>query len=437
MRIAYLAAGAAGMYCGSCLHDNTLAAELLKMGEDVVLVPIYTPLRTDEQDVSRPRVFFGGINAYLQQKFPLFRRTPRWLDGWLDSPRLLRLVAGRGLSVEAAKLGDLTLSMLRGEQGNQRKELEKLVDWLVDKVQPDVVHLSNALMLGLPRLIAARCGPPVVCSLSGEDIFLEKLPPPYYEHARTLLRERAQEVDAFVALNRYYADYMAEYLAVARDRIATIPHGLNLEGHGDRLGQPPGQPRRIGYLARVCPEKGLHLLVDACERLVRQSHAPAFELHAAGYLGASDRPYLAELERRAAAGALAGRFLYRGELDRAEKIAFLRSLDVFSTPTVYRESKGLPALEAWANGVPTVLPDHGAFPEMVAATGGGVLHQPLDAGELAEKLGDLLANPDRADELGRAGRAAVHSHFGAQAMAEETLRLYRRLGVKPSASTSD
>jgi glycosyltransferase involved in cell wall biosynthesis len=427
MRIAYLAAGAAGMYCGSCLHDNTLAAALLKLGEDVVLVPIYTPLRTDERDVSQPRVFFGGINAYLQQKFPLFRRTPRWLDGWLDSPRLLRLVAARGLSVEAAQLGDMTVSMLRGEQGHQRKELEKLVDWLVRDVRPDVVHLSNALMLGLPRMIVQRCGPPVVCSLSGEDVFLEKLRAPHYEQARELLRERAQEIDAFVALNDYYANHMADYLSAPRDRVAVISHGLDLQGHGNRIGQPPGQPRRVGYLARVCAEKGLHLLVNACELLARRSATPRFELHAAGYLGAGDRPYLAELERRAGAGPLAGRFFYRGELDRDEKIAFLRSLDVFSTPTVYRESKGLPVLEAWANGVPAVVPGHGAFPEMVAGTGGGLLHEPLDCDDLADKLGSLLANPQQASELGRAGQAAVHSRFHATAMAEETLALYRRL----------
>ncbi|MCG8450481.1 MAG: glycosyltransferase family 1 protein, partial [Pirellulales bacterium] len=178
MKIAYLAAGAAGMYCGSCLHDNTLAAALLQLGEDVVLVPIYTPIRTDEVDVSQPRVFFGGINAYLQQKFRIFRHTPRWLDRLWDHPALLRLLAGRGASVDPAKLGDMTVSMLRGELGNQRKELDKLVDWLLDEVRPDVVHLSNSMMLGLARKIAQRCGPPVVCSLSGEDIFLEKLTPP-------------------------------------------------------------------------------------------------------------------------------------------------------------------------------------------------------------------------------------------------------------------
>src|ERR1043165_1330623 len=89
MKIIYLAAGAGGMYCGSCLHDNTLAAALLALGEDVLLVPTYTPLRTDEPNVSIDRVFFGGINVYLQEKSSLFRHTPWWMDRWLDHPALL------------------------------------------------------------------------------------------------------------------------------------------------------------------------------------------------------------------------------------------------------------------------------------------------------------------------------------------------------------
>ena len=181
MKIAYLTAGAAGMYCGSCLHDNTLASALLDLGEEIVLVPIYTPIRTDEVDVSQPRVFVGGINAYLQQKFRIFRHTPGWFDRIWDHPALLRLLTGRGASIDPAKLGGMTVSMLQGELGNQHKELEKLVDWLLDEVEPDVVHLSNSMMLGLARKIAERCGPPVVCSLSGEDIFLEKLKQPHYQ----------------------------------------------------------------------------------------------------------------------------------------------------------------------------------------------------------------------------------------------------------------
>lgn len=436
MRIAYLAAGAAGMYCGSCLHDNTLAAALMRQGEDVVLVPIYTPIRTDETDVSLPKVFFGGINVYLQQKWSLFRRTPRWLDRWLDHPALLRWVSGRATSVDPAELGDLTVSMLRGEEGNQAKELEKLVDWLLDEVQPDVVHLSNSMMLGLARKIAERCGPPVVCSLSGEDIFLEKLREPYYQTARALLRERASEVHAFVALNHYFADYMSGYLGVPRQVVHVIPHGLDLASYqGSRRPASSGEPFRIGYLARICADKGLHLLVEACERLLQQSGVPEFELHVAGYLGGGDREYFRQIEARVAEGSLAGKFYYHGEPSLAEKVSFLQSLHVFSTPTVYPESKGLPVLEALASGVPVVLPSHGAFPELIDATEGGMLFKALNPQDLSEKLAALLGDPSLAIRLGEKGKAAVHNDFHAERMACDTTRLYRDL-VSTSRSKS-
>lgn len=451
MRIAYITAGAAGMYCGSCLHDNTLAAALLKLGENVILVPMYTPLRTDEPDVSINRVFFGGVNVYLQEKLPLFRHTPWWMDRLLDNPALLNSLSGRAGSVDPLKLGDLTVSMLRGEAGNQRKEVEKLVHWLVTDIKPDVVHLSNSMQLGMVKTIRERGGLPVVCQLSGEDLFLEKLPPPHYDRARELLRDRAVEVEAFVAMNHYYADFMAEYLAVDRARVHVIPHGLNLEGHRQPAIQteadrqppaPPGvkpttiaatrdtqsnRPRIIGYLARICEDKGLHLLVDACERLAKRTDMPPFELRAAGYLGEGDRPYLEKIQSRTSTGPLAGRFKYMGELDRAEKIAFLQSVDVFSTPTVYRESKGLPALEAMANAVPVVLPDHGSFSEMIGDIGGGLLHRPHDPADLAEKIGELLLHPVRAAQLGVTGQIAVHGRYNAVAMARKTIDLYRQV----------
>jgi glycosyltransferase involved in cell wall biosynthesis len=152
---------------------------------------------------------------------------------------------------------------------------------------------------------------------------------------------------------------------------------------------------------------------------------PPFELHAAGYLGEADRPYLEKLQSRASTGPLAGRFKYVGELDRAEKIAFLQSLDVFSTPTVYRESKGLPALEALANAVPVVLPDHGSFTEMIADTAGGLLHRPLDPGDLADKIAELLRDPARGAHLGLRGQLAIHNRYHAAAMAQQTVDLYR------------
>lgn len=427
MRIAYITAGAAGMYCGSCLHDNTLAAALLAQREEVVLVSTYTPLRTDEPDVSIGRIFFGGINVYLQQKAAIFRYTPWWFDRLLDSPTLLSTLSRRASSVDPTQLGDMTVSMLRGEAGRQRKEIEKLVAWLLDEVKPDLVHLSNSLQIGMARMIRQRCGPPVVCQLSGEDLFLEKLPAPFHAEARAHLRERTGDVDAFVALNHAYADFMACYLSVARERIHVVPHGLNLTGHGCRVEKRPGDPLVIGYFARICEDKGLHLLFEACERLAARNDLPPFVLHAGGYLGESDRPYLQELQRKAAGGTLAGRFEYVGELDRSEKIAFLQSLDVFSTPTCYREAKGLPALEALANAVPTVLPDHGSFSELIADTGGGLLHRPHDSADLADKLGRLMLDRTLASDLGLAGQQAIRSRYHAAEMARRTKQLYADL----------
>jgi glycosyltransferase involved in cell wall biosynthesis len=142
-------------------------------------------------------------------------------------------------------------------------------------------------------------------------------------------------------------------------------------------------------------------------------------------LGEGYRPYLEKLQSRASAGPLTGRFKYVGELDRAEKIAFLQSLNIFSTPTVYRESKGLPALEAMANAIPVVLPDHGSFPEMIADTGGGLLHRPHDPADLAERIAQLLHDPARATQLGLNGQLAIHDRYNAAAMARQTADLYR------------
>ncbi len=437
MKIVYLAAGAAGMYCGSCLHDNTLAAALLAAGVDVALVPTYTPIRTDETDVSQPRVLFGGINVYLQQLSGAFRYTPRWFDRLLDSPWLLNALSRLNSSIEPAKLGALTVSMLEGEQGKQRKEVAKLVDWLAREGPPDLVHLSNSMLAGMAREIGRQLSVPVVCSLSGEDIFLEKLSAPHYERARAVLRQRAGDVSAFVSLNRYYADYMADYLAVDRERIHVVPHGLNLAGHGTRARAQPGRPFTIGYLARICYDKGLHQLVEAFQLLKLQPGLPPLRLRVAGYLGAADRKYLDEIVAKIRGWGWLQDFEYAGELDHAQKVAFLQSLDIMSVPTVYRESKGLSILEALANAVPVVLPAHGTFPELIEDTGGGLLCEPDDPASLAEKLRQLALNPAEADELGRRGQEAIRERYTAARMAERTLALYQKLLSGQSAALSE
>jgi glycosyltransferase involved in cell wall biosynthesis len=426
MKIAYVTAGAAGMFCGSCMRDNTLVAALAGLGHEALLVPTYTPIRTDEEDVSQPRVFLGGINAYLQEKLSLFRHTPRLLDRLLDAPRLLRWVSRFAMKTRAEDLADLTVSVLQGEHGHQRKEFARLVRWLADEVKPEVVNLTNALLSGMVHEIKRRLGVPVLCSLQGDDVYLEALPEPYKGQALELVREHCREVDGFVATSGYYADFMADYFAIPRRRIHVVYPGLNLAGHGGPRPPADGRPFTVGYFARICPEKGLHVLVEAF-RLFRQTPGTeATRLHVSGWLGDNNRAYFDDLKNRMKSAGLADAFVHVEAPDHAAKVRFLQGLDVLSVPTVYREPKGLYVLEALANGVPVVQPRHGSFPELIEATGGGLLVRPEAPEDLARALRQLFDNRAHAEELGRKGKEAVHARFHARRMAEETAAVYAR-----------
>jgi len=432
MKIVHVIAGAGPMYCGSCMHGNTLAAALRKAGADVLLAPVYTPLRTDEENVSIDRLGMGGINVYLDESLPFWRRMPALLRRQLDRPGLVSWVARRAGSTRPQQLGRLTVAMLRGEDGPLKSEIQGLIDWLQSEIRPDIVHLSNVMLAGLARPLRERLGVPVIATLSGEDSFLEKLPPPYYKQARAELRARAADLAGIVAMCGYYAEFMAEYLAVPREAIDVIRPGLNLVGYAGKAegrvkGADKDRPKTIGFFSRICADKGLHLLVDALHTMREAGNLPPCRLRVAGYLDRPDRAYLDEIQKRVAAWGMADCFEHAGELDRAGKIAFLESLDVLCLPGMVRQSKGLPVLEAWASGVPAVLPDHGAYSEMVAETGGGLLYDPQRPEALAEALGRMLSDEAFAAECGRLAQRAVHERYTSERETAEMLALYERL----------
>jgi glycosyltransferase involved in cell wall biosynthesis len=425
MRIAYITAGAAGMFCGSCMRDNTLASALIKLGHDALLIPTYTPIRTDEDNVSQPRVFFGGINVYLQEKFRLFRWTPRWLDRLFDANWLLRFVSRFAAGTDASKLGDLTISMLEGELGHQAKEVEKLVDWLADEHRPQIINLTNVLLSGMVHRLRDRLQVPILGSLQGDDIFLEMLPAPHKAKAIDLISAHCQEMQGFIATSRYYADFMSGYLRIPREKIHVVYPGINLQGHG-RAGSVGDGRFAVGYFARICPEKGLHNLIDAYIQLRAMPGTAACRLRVSGWLGEHHRRYFEEQKAKLARADLLAEFEHVECPDHANKVRFLQSLDVLSVPTTYHEPKGLYLLEAWANCVPVVQPAHGAFPELINATGGGVVVQPNDPVALAQALRHVIDNPDERRTMGKVGHDAVHARFNAATMARETLRVYEQ-----------
>jgi glycosyltransferase involved in cell wall biosynthesis len=266
---------------------------------------------------------------------------------------------------------------------------------------------------------------PVCCTFQGEELFLDSLGEPYRSKALELIRRHAAWIDAFVAVSRFGADQMACYLGLDRLRIEVVPLGINLDGHAKRAGGDP-EPFTIGYLGRIAPEKGLHVLCDAYRRLVSGATSlPPTRLRAAGYLGPEHRAYLAGIQQKMAEWGLADRFEYLGELDRRAKLEFLRELSVLSVPGDYEDPKGLFLLEAMASGVPIVQPRRGAATEIVETTGGGLLVAPGDRDALARGLAEMLSDPARRRWLGDRGYDGVRAHYHAAAMRDRAVEVYR------------
>lgn len=434
MRVAYLTAGAGGMYCGSCLRDNALAGALRRRGHDVLLMPVYSPIRTDETDVSENGVLYGGINVYLQYRWPWISKLPNAVTKLLDRPALLRLAMRGAGSTDPKLAANLMLALLEGESGPQKVELDKLTDYL-QRVDASLVHLPNAFFVGLASAIKRRVNIPVVCTLTGEDILLDTLDDAHRNRVLDLLRTKARDVDGFIGVTKYYGSYAREHFEVDADRLRHIPLGISIEPNQPKAMTPQEKPFTIGYLARICPEKGLHNLVDAFEILLAEGRDCRLKI--AGYLGKGDQAYFQKLRVRIESGSLAGRVDYLGEVDRAGKFKFLQEIDVFSVPTDYAEAKGLYILEALSQGVPVVQPEHGSFPELVEASGGGLLHRPGDALELAARLAELMDDPDKRRHLGRTGREAVHAEFTDERMAERVWDYFTEIHAQHTGRPTD
>lgn len=431
MKVAYLATGAANMYCGSCMRDNTLVNAMKAMGHQAVMLPMYTPLRVDEDSASEEYVFYSGIKTYILQQFP--NRSP-WRNALLNvagSQTLTHLLTrfDIGSAVDPAANAELTLSMLRGENGNQAILLEEMVNALKHSVKPQVVHITNTLISGPARAIKKALNVPIVCGLHGEDIFLDGLPSSYRAQAIELIRKNVSEIDHFIATSQYYADYYGEMIGIDPAKITVVWPGIALRDY-QQIGQEPRSvngPLTIGYFARISPEKGLHLLVEAFISLAKSGKFSGLRLKAAGYLSNAYAKYIEGIQNRLKQAGVEGRVEIIGTATRQQKLDFFSSIDVFSVPGVYPDPKGLPTLEALAGGVPVVQPDHGAYPELIRATQGGLLHKPENSSDLAEKLATLLADKTLRNHFSKQGRAAIHANFSDQRMACDTINVYEKL----------
>lgn len=411
------------MYCGNCFRDNALVGALRRLGHDAVMVPMYLPMTLDEGSTAGSvPTFFGGINVYLSQKLPGYRFAPAWLRRWADAPWILRWASGRAARTRPQEVGELNVSMLRGESGSQRRELEELTGWLRGQERPEVVFLSNALLVGMARAIRSAVGCPVIGFFQSEESFLDAIPEPWRSESWKVLAGRAGDLDGWIAPTRYFADRMQQRLGLAADRVRVVHNGILLDGYASLERKPAGVgPPVLGFFGRQCPEKGLDILVGAYLELRRRGRVPGIRLKVGGGCGPLDEPFVgAQKERLREAGALVDAE-FHPNVSRDEKLRFYASCDVLCVPVRQSEAFGLYVIESLAAGTPLVLPEVSTFPELLGLTGGGELCGANEPGAIAAGVERLLLDPGRARALGEAGRRAVLSGFSDEAMARGIL----------------
>lgn len=417
MRVLHLTPGTGSFHCGSCLRDNALIKSLRAHGHDALMAPLYLPMVTDADDAGDGApVKVGGISLYLQQKVPFFHWLPAFVRRWFDAEKRLRWAAKHMGMTSARDLGEMTVGSLLGEKGRQWPEWRRLVKWIETEAQPEVVSLSNSLLIGLAPAIQQRTGIPVVCSMQGEDAFLDTLIEPYRTQAWDLMRKNAQSVTRFIAPSKFYAEVMAQKLAVPMEKMAVVYNGLNFDAY-ERVRQEPETPT-IGYLARMIHGKGLTLLVDAFIALAQRDTVPGVKLRIAGAKTSVDEDYVRGLQKKLKAAKLADRVTWEPNVTFEEKAKFLHEISVFSVPASYGEAFGLYLIEAQACGTPVVQPRHGAFPEILAVTQGGVMCEPDDMEALSQALEKLLLNEAKRRQMSQIGKFHARAHFSASRMAE-------------------
>jgi len=424
MKIMHVIPGSGGsFYCGNCLRDSKYVVAMRDSDHQVVKLPMYLPLFADEHDLTREiPVFYGAISIYLKQLYPIFRKAPQWFDRVLNSKPMLRLASKFAGSTRAKGLEEMTVSMLLGEEGQQRDELERMVDWIAENCDPDIIHLSNALLLGLAHRLHERMNVPVVCSLQDEDVWVDVMKPGARDTVWRLMSSKSEFVSTFIPVSKFYAGAMQSRMDIPDEKLTTVHIGVDPADY--EFMKPSEKGRNIGFVSRMCHENGMDILVDA---FIDLKQKPDFEdvrlVLTGGYTG-DDKQFLSNIRKKLKQNNLADMVEWHQEFEEEGLRAYFRKVSVISVPVRNGEAFGIYLLESMASGIPVVQPALGAFPEIVNTSGGGRIYGENNPESLSKTLQDILKDKDELDQLAINGREGVVKFFDIRKQAANMIKVY-------------
>jgi glycosyltransferase involved in cell wall biosynthesis len=429
MKIIYIIPGFGGTYyCGNCLRDSVFSKAMKANGHDAVTLPLYLPHSIkDFAHQAEVPVFYGAVNIYLKQHFKVFRHMPRWLHSFFNSPFLLKYAAKKSGSTRAEGLEEMTISMLNGAEGFQHEELNELIDYIRHHEKPDVVHLSNALLMGLAKKIKEELRVPVFCSLQDEDVWINAMKESYKPKLWQLMSNKVKDIDAFIAVSHYFKKVMQNNMQIPDSKIFAVPIGVDPDLYTAHL--PASNPQAIGYLSRMNEENGFGILIDAFIKLKKNPEFSSTRLILTGGKTDDDKPYISKqikkLERQNIIDYV--EFIEFGDKCSTSNMeSFFDKISILSVPVVNGEAFGLYLLEAMASGIPVVQPALGAFPEIVKASNGGAIYSPNSADALCEKWQEVLQDTSRLDSLSHNSRKAVEEIFNLHRTTAQLVEIYRK-----------
>ncbi|MBN1412152.1 MAG: glycosyltransferase family 4 protein [Spirochaetales bacterium] len=423
MKIVYMIPGSGnGFYCENCRRDLILIKALRKQGHDVSIIPLYLPVPINETDgkIKNP-VFYGAVKYYLLQTFPLLKKMPAWLEKILDSKKILSWAESMAGTTRSKGHEKMTLSMLRSN-GDDDAELDKLLLFLDQEIRPDIIHISNSLLIGMGVKIKKKTGLPLVCTFQDEHVWIDGLASPYKEMVWIIMNEQAENVDHFISVSEYYRQYINGKLKINSDKISVIMPGIEQLDNDNRPVEAKQQV--IGFFSRMNQEHGLEILTEAFILLKKGNSFPQLKLYITGGYTRDDTPFIKSLQKRLKKSGTEQDVLFLEDVYKKNYNDFFGKVTVLSVPIIHGEAFGLYLLEALKRGIPVVQPDTGSYHEIIDKTGGGILYSPNTKEKLAESLAKLLKNPDKIRDLGKKGKESVNKFFLIDTMATRVNNIY-------------